>query len=115
MAEIEQKRSSEIARLEAERAASEREPQFFLQAAIFGDADAAQAMLTDLVDSGHDGTLISQESEGAVLYELQLGPYPTLKEAQTIASVVQRSHGLTPTVIVVEPEDMDDESGGGVP
>ena len=103
MRQIEQERAEELARLERERAATSREPQFFLQAAIFGDADAAAALLTDLIDSGHDGTLLAQETAGSVLYELHLGPYASLDEAQGAASVVRRSHGLVPTVIVLEP------------
>jgi alkanesulfonate monooxygenase SsuD/methylene tetrahydromethanopterin reductase-like flavin-dependent oxidoreductase (luciferase family) len=104
MREIEQQKSEELLRQEEERAAALNAPQFFLQAAIFGDADAAAAMLTDLIDSGHDGTLNAQESGDAVLYELQLGPYSTLREAELAAGVVRRSHGLTPSVLVLKPD-----------
>ena len=113
MREIEQQKSEELERLAAERAAAERAPLFYLQAAIFGDADAAAAMLTDLVDSGHDGTLVAQESGDAVLYELQLGPYPSLAQAELAASVVRRSHGLEPTVIVVQPQSESDVNAPG--
>jgi hypothetical protein len=108
MAEIERARTEERARLAAEAAADVRPPVYFLQAAIFGDADAAAALLTDLIDSGHDGTLIAQESGDGVVYELQLGPYASLAEAESAAGVVRRSHGLSPSVIVLKPED---ESG----
>ena len=108
MAEIERARSEEQARLEAETAAAARAPTYFLQAAIFGDADAAAALLTDLIDSGHDGTLIAQEAGDSVLYELQLGPYASLQEAEAAAGVVRRSHGLSPSVIVLKPD-----TGGG--
>jgi general secretion pathway protein D len=107
MAEIERMRGEEQARIEAEKAAEARPPQYFLQAAIFGDADAAAALLTDLIDSGHDGTLIAQESGDSVLYELQLGPYANLQEAELAAGVVRRSHGLSPSVIVLKPENGD--------
>jgi general secretion pathway protein D len=111
MAEIERARSEERARLEAAAAAEARAPVYFLQAAIFGDADAAAALLTDLIDSGHDGALIAQESGDGVLYELQLGPYASLAEAESAAGVVRRSHGLAPSVIVLKPED----EGSGPP
>jgi hypothetical protein len=107
MAEIERMRSDEKARLEAEAAAEARSPMYFLQAAIFGDADAAAALLTDLIDSGHDGTLIAQEAGDGVLYELQLGPYASLQEAELAAGVVRRSHGLSPSVVVLKPENGD--------
>jgi general secretion pathway protein D len=105
MREIEQEKDEERARLDAERSAAVRAPVYYLQAAIFGDADAATAMLRDLIDSGHDGALVSQESGGTVLYELQLGPYPSLAEAETSGTVVRRSHGLSPSVLVVYPEE----------
>ncbi|MGH0032059.1 MAG: type II secretion system secretin GspD [Myxococcota bacterium] len=115
MREIEAERRAEFERLERERAAASEEPRFFLQAAIFGNADAATALLTDLIDSGHDGTLIAEESGGSVLYELHLGPYESLREANNASSVVQRSHGLSPSVIVVEPEESEEEAGGTAP
>jgi hypothetical protein len=80
-----------------------RAPEYYLQTAIFGDAEAAAALLTDLIDSGHDGTLVSEEKSGAVLYEIHLGPYADLEEARRMSDVVRRSHGLSPAVIVVEP------------
>jgi general secretion pathway protein D len=110
MREIESSQEEERARFEAERAAELHAPKYYLQAAIFGDADAAAAMLTDLIDSGHDGTLVAAESASGVLYEIHLGPYPSLDEARSAEGVVRRSHGLSPQVIVLEPgERLEDE------
>jgi general secretion pathway protein D len=105
MREIETLEQEKREKLEAERAAAARAPQYFLQAAIFGDADAAAAMLTSLIDSGHDGTLVAAESPTGVLYEVRLGPYATLQEAHDAEGVVQRSHGLSPQLLVVEPPE----------
>jgi general secretion pathway protein D len=103
MREIERQRLEERAEEESRREAAQRAPQYYLQAAIFGDAEAAAGLLTDLIDAGHDGTLISEEKSGGVLYEIHLGPYSSLEEAQRMGGVVRRSHGLSPAVIVVEP------------
>jgi general secretion pathway protein D len=103
MREIERQRLEERAEEEARRQAALRAPQYYLQAAIFGDAEAAAALLTDLIDAGHDGTLISEEKPGGVLYEIHLGPYESFDEARRMGGVVRRSHGLSPAVIVVEP------------
>jgi hypothetical protein len=105
MREIEQARLEALAKEEAERQAAESAPVYYLQAAIFEDPEAAAEMLTDLVDSGHDGTLVAAESGGAVLYEIHLGPYASYEQAEQMAEVVHRSHGLTPAVIVLTPEE----------
>ncbi|HEX5066962.1 MAG TPA: type II secretion system secretin GspD [Myxococcota bacterium] len=103
MREIETQEEEKRAKQEADRQAALRAPEYYLQAAIFGDADAAAALLTELIDSGHDGTLVASESASGVLYEIRLGPYETLDEAKTADAVVRRSHGLSPQLLVVEP------------
>jgi general secretion pathway protein D len=104
--EIGRLREEERARLEAERMAAEHAPAYYLLAAILADADAAAALLTDLIDSGHDGTLVSRESSGgAVIYEIHLGPYASVEQAKDMGEAVARSHDLSPAVILSEPEE----------
>jgi general secretion pathway protein D len=102
LGEIERRREAERAAEAAALAAANRPPDYFLQAAIFADPDAATRLLTDLLDSGHDGTLVSGESGDGVRYEIHVGPYADLEEAQRMSDVVRRSHGLSPSVIVIE-------------
>jgi general secretion pathway protein D len=109
MREIESIEEEKRVQLEAERQAALRAPEYYLQAAIFGDADAAAGMLTELIDSGHDGTLVAAESASGVLYEIRLGPYESLEDAQSADAVVRRSHGLTPQLLVVQPTAPEDD------
>jgi hypothetical protein len=47
-----------------------------------------------------------------VLYEVRLGPFATLTEAELVGRAVRRSHGLTPSVLVEEgptPDAEDDQ------
>jgi hypothetical protein len=74
--------------------------RYFLQAAVTGDEAAAMETLTDLVDAGYDGTLVSGQVGETLLYEVRLGPYRTLEEAQRVGDTVTRSHGLAPTIVV---------------
>lgn len=105
------KRIGEIdaARREADAAeaaqlkAQEYPPSYHLKVAVFGDPGAAATLLTDLIDSGHDGTLESTEAAGSLVYEIVLGPYHSLEDATAISQVVQRSHGLTPVILVEAP------------
>ncbi len=86
------------------RAAADR---YVLQAAILGDPDAAASLLTDLIDSGHDGTLVSARVGDSVIYEIHLGPYETLDHANAVGEAVQRSHGLAPSILVLEGEESE--------
>jgi general secretion pathway protein D len=99
MHQIEQEKleARERARAEAGKAGS----RYLVQAPVLGDENEAMQMLTELVDAGYDGTLVSnQTSSGMVLYEIRLGPFETLEEAQKVGTVVQRAHGLSSSVLV---------------
>jgi cell division protein FtsN len=100
---------AERERKEAAEAAGQgkNEPRYFLQAAIFENSSAAETLLTDLVDSGHDGTLVSAQSGGTLLHEVHVGPYNSLDDARIMGEAIQRSHGLTPAVIVLGPPESE--------
>ena len=108
-------RMQEIERLREERDADEAASgtsavfdRYMLQAAILSDPQAAQELLTDLIDSGHDGTLVSAQFGDSVIYEVHLGPYATLDDANRMGEAVRRSHGLAPAVLIREEEDLDE-------
>jgi general secretion pathway protein D len=105
--EIEAIRADERAKaLEAGRT---KGPEYVVQAAILSDPDKAASLLTDLIDSGHDGTLVSAPFGDAVVYEVHLGPFATLQEANTIGEAVKRSHALTPAILVLEAQDRENQ------
>ncbi len=100
MREIEQ---AEAAEAEAERRAAveaETAPSFGVLAATFRNESAATDSLQQLIDAGYDGTLVSGDTDGTVLYEVQLGPYPSIEAAREVAGVIRESFGLAPTVVV---------------
>ncbi|MCZ6464005.1 MAG: hypothetical protein O7A09_06665, partial [Proteobacteria bacterium] len=98
--EIEEGRAE--ARAAAEEAAQQgtRKPRFGVRADVFRDSNEATAMLTQLLDSGYDGTLVSGETAGIVLFEIHVGPYLSLEEAESVSNVLRRSFELQPTVMV---------------
>jgi hypothetical protein len=70
--EIEQQKSDARERARAE--AAKPGERYLVQAPVLGDEEAAMQMLTELVDAGFDGTLVSNETgTGVVLYEIRLG------------------------------------------
>ena len=82
-----------------------REPS--AQAASLSDPEKAAALLTDLIDSGHDGTLVSAPFGDSVVYEIHLGPFATLQHANSVGEAVKRSHGLTPAILVRNGEERE--------
>ncbi len=111
-------RLTEIERIRAEQRAQKAkeghgEARYVLQAAVMGDPDAAAKLLTDLIDSGHDGTLVSTQVGDSVIYEIDLGPYDTVQDANAVGEAVRRSHGLTPSILVLEDEEKEKDKEGG--
>jgi general secretion pathway protein D len=99
MLEIERDKRSARERALAE--AGKPGTRYFVQAPALGDEGAAMQLLTELVDAGFDGTLVSnQTASGVVLYEIRLGPFDSLEEAQRVGTVVQNAHGLSSSVLV---------------
>jgi general secretion pathway protein D len=104
MREIEEQ-SAESKRRAAEAAeAARHRPGYAVLAAVYRSEEAAAQLLTELVDAGYDGTLVASESGGGLLYEIRLGPFPELADAQLAAEAIGGAFGLTPSVVVDVPD-----------
>jgi hypothetical protein len=75
-----------------------------VQAPVLGDEQAAMDTLTRLVDAGFDATLVSAQAGTTVVFEVHVGPYESLEDAQRAGEAIRRSEGLRPAVIVLAPE-----------
>jgi cell division protein FtsN len=84
----------------AEAQAAASAPSYFLQAGVFGEPEPAVSKVTELVDAGYESNLITGEVGGVLLYEVRVGPFPTLDEAQQVGEAIRRSHDLAPSVMV---------------
>jgi cell division protein FtsN len=103
MREIEQRE-----REAAERRAGEAQvPRsvYYLQAGVFRDEAKAVDVLTTLVDLGYDGELQTGEQSGQLVYEVRVGPYEELDEAERAFEVLERSEGLSPSILVQPPQE----------
>jgi hypothetical protein len=77
-------------------------PRYYLEAALFGEEQAAADTLTSLIDAGFDGSLITTDVSGTTLYEVRLGPFDSQGRAEAAAETLRSAHGLTPRVVVEE-------------
>jgi len=104
MREIEAGRRDRAERAAEAAARAGSGPRYGVLAAVFRDERAATETLTELLDAGYEGTLVSGESQGTVLFEVRLGPFESLEEAEQAAAVVRQGFGLAPTVLVERDE-----------
>jgi general secretion pathway protein D len=97
----------------AERLASSSGPShaYAVRAAMYADEGNATEALTNMLDAGYDGTLVSGEADGAIYYELILGPFADLQEANDAAAVLNEVYGYSPTVTVIEEAPRVDDGG----
>jgi len=100
MREIERLEREEAERKAAQPAAG---PAYFLQAGLFAEEDRAVEVLTEILDLGYDGSLVTADRAGGLLYEVRIGPYETLEEARLAIRVIERAQGLSPSVLVEAP------------
>jgi len=78
-------------------------PVYFLPAGLFGDENRAVEVLTAVIDLGYDGSLLTADRAGSLLYEVRVGPYETLDDARGAIRVLERAQGLSPTILVEAP------------
>ncbi len=113
--EIEERRR-QAAAAEAERleeAALAGRSAYGVRVAIYADEDTAMTTLTQLVDAGYDGTLVSGQVDGRAIYEIVVGPFVDLRAANDASALLQDVYGFAPTVVITEVTAPDD--GGETP
>jgi len=79
--------------------------RYSLRAGVYSDEEAATRALTEVVDAGYDGTLVSSVVDGAVIYEIRVGPYESFDSARTAQALLRGSFGMEPTVTVLPAEN----------
>jgi type II secretory pathway component GspD/PulD (secretin) len=95
---------------EAERRASRLEREggnvlvYALRVGVYRDESNATTDLTRVLDAGYDGSLISGEADGTLLYELVVGPFDDLQGASDVAEVLRKVYEFEPSVTVLEIE-----------
>ncbi len=102
MLEIE--KSEQSARDAGNDTLASSDKHFGVLAATFGDEGAAAATLQQLIDAGWDGFLQTEDRSGTLLYQVKLGPFESLEDAEGAAATVGSAFELAPTVIL-ERED----------
>lgn len=86
---------------EAERVAEAGIQRYAVRVATFLDEDQAAQTLTALIDSGYDGTLVTSESDGNLVFTIQIGPFEDLWTADRTAQTLDAAYGHQSSVTVL--------------
>jgi general secretion pathway protein D len=100
MREIERSQTQAREAARAAEAQRGRGARYVVLAGSFADPNAARGTLLELVDAGYDGTLVSSGPAGRVRYELRVGPYVEVEEAERTAATLQRAYGLSSQIVL---------------
>ena len=92
----------EVEQIQRIEAAPAPEARFSLRAGVYAREEVAMQTLADILDAGHDGALVTTEDSGTLLYEVQVGPFDTVEDAQMASALLRGSLGLEPSVTVLE-------------
>ena len=61
--------------------------------------------LTGLLDAGYDGTLVASDSDGKLVFTIQLGPFEDLWDAERAARTLDAAYGYSSSVRVLPREE----------
>jgi hypothetical protein len=73
-----------------------------LRVKLYDDEAEATSALLELLDAGYEGTLMSNNAGGRIVYELFTGPYSELKAARVEAEVLAEVYRFAPVVTVLQ-------------
>jgi len=102
MREIEEELQHKKAQADAEREAALYPDLYVVTAGRFHDQELATDRLTLLLDRGYEGTLVSGDSAGILIFELRVGPSASLREAENVAVVLVEAFGFDTSVMKLD-------------
>ncbi len=105
MRDIERSETKRRQEIERSRALTGPTEVYHVLAAVFRDAPEAQSLLTELIDAGYEGSLLSNDSSGTLLFEIHIGPYASARAAQRAVATLRSAYGLSPQVLVIPVEE----------
>ncbi len=90
---------------QARRAAEAGIQRYSIQVATFFDETEATEQLVTLIDAGYDGSLSSSETDGRVVFTIQVGPFEDLWEAEQAAQTLDEAYGFESAVTLQKREE----------
>ncbi len=99
----EQRREEEAKRLAEQQELDNRTaPNYGLSIKFYQDEIEAAHALTELLDAGYEGTIVSGDRAGRLAFELRVGPYTDLEKARNVSKLLSQVYGYSPTITVSE-------------
>jgi general secretion pathway protein D len=112
-ADIEEDRRAAAAAIEEARLQQElaERSEYGVRVGIFSDEIMAMETLTQLLDAGYDGNLVSGDVEGTTIYEIVVGPFVDLRAADNAADLLREVYGFDTSVVISKGPEIEDTDG----
>jgi hypothetical protein len=116
MADIEEDRRAAAAAIEEAKLEQElaERSEYGVRVGIYSDEIKAMETLTQLLDAGYDGNLVSGDVAGTTIYEIVVGPFADLRAADNAGELLREVYGFDTTVVIGAGPNIED-SGGTLP
>ena len=75
--------------------------EYVVRVATYLDETEATDTLTTLLEAGYDGTLVATESDGRLVFNVEIGPFRTLDDAERTATTLDSAYGFSSAVNVL--------------
>ena len=98
-----EEQAERLARIEKEEAAL-RDHYAVVVATYVDESDATKA-LTTLIDAGYDGTVVSSDADGQLVFSVQIGPFDDLWAAERAAETLDAAYGYSSSVTVLRKDE----------
>ncbi len=107
MRELEELQSAARAERDANvaRAAASEAQRYAVRVATFMEESDATERLTVLLDAGYEGRLMTSESNGRLVFTLEVGPFEDLWDADRAAEALDESYGFDSSVTVLRGDE----------
>ena len=106
MRELEAREAADRAEREAaaEREAQSNVKRYAVQVATYLEEREATEQLTALIDAGYESQLVTSDSDGRLVFTLQVGPFDDLWDADRAAEALDDAYGFDSSVTVLRGE-----------
>lgn len=87
---------------ESKASKAQQTTSYIIRTKAFENEGNAAEALTQVMDAGYEGSLVSSQSGTGLIFEMYVGPYMDLDKTRKTAKALSETYGFSPSIVVVE-------------